>query len=385
MAELRPLQNFGRVFEQEVIRDENSGVGRMVCPMIEKVCHIGPARNVQGGIGSVLCCYRDEFHLPNGNFIASYNGSFVRSLPLLFFICFKLLLFPSKKFELYQMHMSSYGSFFRKYLISLCLRIRRKKYIVHIHGSEFKKFCNNSGKFCKLLLRNYFAKACCTICITPDMKDFLECFLGDRYCLKMKIVPNPCRSISAEPENLLEHKLPVKVVFSGRYGHRKGVYDLIRAFDKACFTVSAELYLFGDGEVEKVRSAVEKLSRQKQIHVNPWLENGEYLQRLKKYDLLVLPSYSETFGMSIVEAMGVGLPIISSFSGGIPFVVEQNETGILCEAGDISALTEALEKLVNDRNLRIRMGEKGWVRAKKNFSLRVVFDELESIYGELCG
>lgn len=352
--------------------------------MIEKVCHIGPALNDQGGISSVLCCYRDAFHLPNGNFIVSYNGSFVRSLPLLFFVCFKLLFFPSRKFELYQIHMSSHGSFFRKYLISLCLRIRRKKYIVHVHGSAFKKFCETSGKWRKALLRDFFAKASRTICITPDMEIFLERFL-ENGSWKRNVVPNLCRSISAEPENLLEHELPVKIIFSGRYGHRKGVYDLIRAFDSADFTVPAELYLFGDGETEKVRAAVEKLQRRKRIHVNSWLENGEYLKCLKKYDLLVLPSYSETFGMSLVEAMGVGLPVISSFSGGIPFVVEQNENGILCEAGDILALTKALEKLTNDGNLRVQMGQKGWKRAKENFSPQVVLDRLESIYGELCG
>ena len=94
--------------------------------MLEKVCHIGPGFAVQGGISSVLVCYKKLFNLPEGNFIESYNGSFVRSLPVLLKVCLKLLFFPSKKFAFYLIHTSSYGSFYRKYLISRCLRFGEK-------------------------------------------------------------------------------------------------------------------------------------------------------------------------------------------------------------------------------------------------------------------
>ena len=64
--------------------------------MIENVRHIGPALYVQGGISSVLVSYKKLFGIPESNFIASYNGSFVKSLPVLFFVCLKLLLCPEK-------------------------------------------------------------------------------------------------------------------------------------------------------------------------------------------------------------------------------------------------------------------------------------------------
>ena len=138
--------------------------------MIERVCHIGPALDVQGGISSVLVSYTKLFGLPRKNFIASYNGSFVKSLPMFTLLCLKLLLCPPKA-PLVQIHTSFNGSFFRKYLISLCLRLRGKRYIAHIHGSQFKRMCSTSPSIVKCLIRSYFRHSAMVICITPDMQE----------------------------------------------------------------------------------------------------------------------------------------------------------------------------------------------------------------------
>ena len=141
--------------------------------MLEKVCHIGPALDVQGGISSVLVSYKNLFNLPAENFVSSYNGSFVKSLPLFICLCLKLLLNPPAA-PFFQIHTSFNGSFFRKYLISLCLRARRKKYVAHIHGSQFKRMCLTSPKVIQHFIRSYFKHSTMVICITPDMQDFLE-------------------------------------------------------------------------------------------------------------------------------------------------------------------------------------------------------------------
>ena len=110
---------------------------------------------------------------------------------------------------------------------------------------------------------------------------------------------------------------------------------------------------------------------------------GDYLKMISQYDLLALPSYSETFGMSLVEAMGQGLPVISTFSGGVPYVVRDGEDGILFEAGDLAALQNALERLVNDRALRADMGKTAWKDASERFSGKVILENLEKTYGKL--
>lgn len=349
--------------------------------MFEKVCHIGPALNVQGGISSVLVSYRDLFDLPEKNFISSYNGSFIKSLPLFFCLCLKLLLNPPKA-PYFQIHTSFNGSFFRKFLISLCLRLRGKKYIAHIHGSQFKRMCTTSPALVKCFIRSYFKHSAMVICITPDMQEFLDNFVGKGACCYV-VIPNPCPTIAAAPVDLISHGLPVKIVFSGRYGHRKGVYDLIEAFSKATFKTPVELYLFGDGEVEQVKAKAAASPKATLIHVSDWLKHGDYLKQLSNFDLLALPSYAETFGMSLVEAMGIGLPVVAARSGGVPFVVRDGEDGYLIDAGNVQALTQKLQCLVDDEKLRVQMGRAAWNGCKDRFSGETVLKLLRDCYDRL--
>ena len=352
--------------------------------MIENICHIGPALDVQGGISSVLVSYKKLFGLPQGNFVSSYNGSFVKSLPHFFVLCLKLLLNPPKSAPFFQIHTSFNGSFFRKYLISLCLRARHKKYIAHIHGSQFKKMCSTSPKIVQGFIRSYFRHSAMVICITPDMQEFLDEFVGKGVC-RYTVIPNPCDTLAEKPADIDRPAgASVRILFAGRYGHRKGVYDLLDAFKSASFDVPAELCLFGDGEVEKVKQIAERYNAEfaggKKISVSGWVSRGDYLKMIPQYDMLALPSYSETFGMSLVEAMGQGLPVVSTFSGGVPYVVRNDQDGFLVEAGDKPALQNALERLVNDRALRIQMGKTAWNSCRERFAGPVVLGLLENCY-----
>ena len=313
----------------------------------------------------------------------SYNGSFVKSLPLFFCLCLKLLFCPPDV-PYFQIHTSFNGSFFRKFLISLCLRLRRKKYVVHVHGSRFIRMCETSPKLVQRFIRCYFRHSVMVVCITPDMQEFLDDFVGKGKC-RYVVIPNPCSTIADVPVDLTLHEKPVKIVFSGRYGQRKGVYDLVKAFSNANFKNPVELYLFGDGEVEKLKSVVADSPKAEMIHVSDWLKHEEYLKTLVQFDLLALPSYAETFGMSLVEAMGLGIPVVAARSGGVPYVVRDGVDGFLMDAGDIQMLSKNLETLVDDTSLRVRMGRDAWMDAVKNYKSDVVLDKLENAYKGMNG
>lgn len=350
--------------------------------MIEKVLHIGPALYVQGGISSVLVSYKKLFGLPDKNFIASYNGSFVKSLPMFLRVCLRLLLCPPKGFDFFQIHTSSYGSFFRKFIISLCLRLRSKKYTVHIHGSLFDKFCAGANPLVRKMLNSYFSHASRIFILSREMRDIVLSVAP--HVNQFEVIPNPCEFVPEKPVNLQNHLEPVKIVFSGRYGKRKGVYDLLESFEKANFKVPVQLFLFGDGEVDKVKSAVDASSKKDFIEMSAWRKHDEYLKILPDFDLLVLPSYAERFSMSLVEAQGLGLPVISTFVGGTADIVEDGVTGLLCNAGDVDVLARNLERLVNDRNLRLQMGAAGWERIRTHYTGDVVLQKLETEYNALA-
>jgi glycosyltransferase involved in cell wall biosynthesis len=70
-----------------------------------------------------------------------------------------------------------------------------------------------------------------------------------------------------------------------------------------------------------------------------------------------------------MEAMATGLPVVSTGIGGIPEMVVQNETGFLVRPGDAMLLAGAIEKVIDDRSLAQKLGEAGYGRAQKLFSI----------------
>jgi glycosyltransferase involved in cell wall biosynthesis len=314
------------------------------------------------------------FGLPRKNYWSSHSGSFILSVFKTIFICIRIL-FDSHK--IYHLHTAEKGSILRKFAISSFIRLKRKKYVVHLHGSGFKSWTSKS-KFGEKLAKNLLQNSAAIISITEDMKIFLV----EKIQIKNNIfiIPNFCETILEKPVDLAHHKEPIKIIFAGIYGQRKGIYDLLTAFEKANFDVPVQLDLHGNGEVEKVREIVGKSTRKDLIAVNDWIEHSEYLKKLPNYDFLVLPSYAETFGLSLVEAMGIGIPVISTFAGAIPEIVKNEETGLLINAGDILKLTLTIEKLVNNKSLREKLGKNAWVDVKNRFSPQIVLKKLEEMY-----
>lgn len=99
-------------------------------------------------------------------------------------------------------------------------------------------------------------------------------------------------------------------------------------------------------------------------------------------DIYLFPTLAETFGMTIVEAMSCGLPVVTFETGGVPEIVENNKTGFVVEYKNGEMLTSALEKLLDDDDLRQKMSENAVEASKKFSSKRMALDYLK-LYEEL--
>ena len=104
------------------------------------------------------------------------------------------------------------------------------------------------------------------------------------------------------------------------------------------------------------------------------------LQVLAGYDLLLMPSLWEGFGLVLLEAMAQGRPIVASRVSAIPEVVQHNETGLLVPPRDVNALADALGHLLSDADTRRQFGEAAKQRLETVFHVDKMAKDTVSLY-----
>lgn len=105
---------------------------------------------------------------------------------------------------------------------------------------------------------------------------------------------------------------------------------------------------------------------------------------LRSLDVFCLPSRSEGFGLSMVEAMATGLPVVASRVGGVPEVLIDGKTGFAVPPDSPRQLARALLRLVGDGDLRRQMGEEGSLRARRKFGAEAMARETLKVYYEIA-
>jgi N-acetyl-alpha-D-glucosaminyl L-malate synthase BshA len=111
-------------------------------------------------------------------------------------------------------------------------------------------------------------------------------------------------------------------------------------------------------------------------------EVEDYLQAA---DLGLFTSESESFCLSLLEAMSFACPSVSTAVGGIPEVVTSGEHGLLVPAGDDEGLARGVESLLQDSALRLRLGRAARQRAREKFSADAIVPRYEALYRRVCG
>jgi spore coat protein SA len=113
------------------------------------------------------------------------------------------------------------------------------------------------------------------------------------------------------------------------------------------------------------------------------IPHSTVLAYYQKADLVVNPSLSEAFGMSLVEAMAAEVPVVASRVGGMVDIVEEGKTGLLVEAGDSHALAQAIRMLTQDKHWSQQMGKAGRQRVLMHFTWDKIAADLYSAHQEI--
>jgi glycosyltransferase involved in cell wall biosynthesis len=164
------------------------------------------------------------------------------------------------------------------------------------------------------------------------------------------------------------------VLYTGRLERSsawKGVHVLIAAFAKVAQRFpDTELRLAGDGDaIASLAQLADSLGIRSRVTFLGGLDHATLASEYGAARVAVLPSLteSESFGMSLVEAMACATPVIGSRIGGIPHVISHERNGLLVAPGDVAALADALSRLLGDAALARRLGEHGRRAALESF------------------
>jgi len=290
------------------------------------------------------------------------------------------LMWLKPRVDVVHIHMAMYGSFWRKQLPFYWARLWRRKTIIHLHGSEFKQFYAQGGWLRKLLIRNMFSKASACMLLSEQWRDWLN-----SICTRppnIEIVYNTATERETPDRSGRE---VVTITLMGRLGKRKGTYDLIDAFQSLLQKhPQARLVLPGDGEVDEVRALIQERGLTDVVEVPGWVSGEAQAALWNRTDIYNLPSYNEGLPGSVLEAMSAALPCVSTPVGGIPEAVIDGETGYLVEAGDVPGLEAALEKLVVDQALRLKMGAAGHALLEQKFNINRIVDQVATLQEDLA-
>jgi glycosyltransferase involved in cell wall biosynthesis len=121
------------------------------------------------------------------------------------------------------------------------------------------------------------------------------------------------------------------------------------------------------------------------VHWRGKMLNAQVIEILSQTDILINPSFYESFGISVIEAMAAGVPVVASAVGGMNDTMIPQETGLLVEAGNVEQLTAAILTLLRDEALGQKMGQAGRQRVSQRFTWDQIVAALLQQYGRITG
>jgi len=184
--------------------------------------------------------------------------------------------------------------------------------------------------------------------------------------------PSPGRPLRSESSVIL---------FLANISERKGIFDLLVAFDRiAAKFPGASLLIAGGGEHEQDASKLASgLACARQIHFLGRQTRQQALEAFRNADIYCLPSHGEPFGMTVAEAMSCGLPVVVTNAGGVRWIVD-DDGGLRVPERSPEDLARALSELLLDPGRRQTMGAHNRAKVLKLFTWERVIDQLEEIY-----
>ena len=165
-----------------------------------------------------------------------------------------------------------------------------------------------------------------------------------------------------------------------RHGDKLASYQMLGQALSLALDAEWTLLVVGDGAARaEVEQTLAPLGRER-LRFLGRLESRSLANVLGACDLLVWPAINEAFGMSLLEAQALGVPVVAGGERGVSAVVKDGETGLLVEAGAPEAFTAAVRRLIESSDLRLRMGRAARERVLREHDLGMAARGLDRLF-----
>lgn len=256
------------------------------------------------------------------------------------------------------MLIDTYSSlnFWYAFILSQLSRIYHIPYIPILHGGNLPERLKRNPRFSKLV----FAHSYINIAPSAYLSDF---FLEKGY--STKIIPN---FIDIENYTFkLREKITPKILWVRSFHeiYNPELAILVVAALKQYYP-DVQLYMVGgdkDGSLISCKKKVEELKLENTVHFTGLLSRYEWIKLSQDFDIFLNTTSFDNLPVSIVEAMALGLPIVSTNVGGIPYLLDDNRTGLLVPPNSSIDIFEKIKMLLESPELATRLSKNGREKA----------------------
>jgi len=344
---------------------------------------MGTSPEGQGGVASVVATYAAAglFEQFGVRYIASHvEGSRARKIATAVAagvgLAGRLL---RGRVRLLHLHSSHGGSFYRKSAYAYLARRAGARTVFHVHSGTFADF---AGTDSRSLRRRWIVHTLERSDVVVTLSEnWASVIRGIAPAARTVAIPNPVARPGQVPARGEEAG---RLLFLGRAGTNKGIFDLLEALPALRARVPAvKLAIGGDGDLDAVRERARALGVESQIEILGWVSGDAKREQIERASLFVLPSYAEGLPMALLECMANAKAVLSTPVGAIPEVVKDGVNGCLVQPGNVLELTDALAAILCDGALRERLGTQARLTIAAGYSAEQVVDRIARLYRDL--